>query len=64
MDNNLIRGSVKASEIKTVLIFSETYPGLSYNLYYAHSEDWICYLMDEAENKVWKIGHELMEYLM
>lgn len=63
-DDNLIDGYVKVSEIKTVFIFSEMYPGLSYTLYYAHSEEGTCYLMDDSGNKVWKIGHELMEYLM
>lgn len=64
-DENLSNYPEGIEMSKKVILYSDSFPGLCFTLYYLHdSENGVCFLYDYGTDKLWMVGHELMQQLI
>lgn len=63
-DKNIIDMPSEVSMVKQLIFSSAYYPGINIMLQYEHDTQGNCYITNTTTNTTWKIGDELMKYVM
>jgi hypothetical protein len=63
-DKNEVQMPSVVSTIKQIGFISSYYPGIKLKFQYEHDTQGNCYITDNYSDTTWKIGDELMKYIM